>query len=152
MRPLEKNSIFQTLSASKNKQSANMENRSFISKGVVITVYVESPRTRSIKPSEDPRNKTKPHPSFRKPQITRSQSSLGYDRRAHLLAYSRKLRENAQSQKNVQVQLPHNHSRPRSKASSLFSSLATSWFSSNAKNIWEINGCHQILAEAVIVG
>ncbi|WVY91006.1 hypothetical protein V8G54_036520 [Vigna mungo] len=111
-----------------------MEKRSTISNGVVITVYVESPRTRSIKPSEDPTKKTKPHPPFRKPQTTGSQSSLGYDRRAHLLAYSRQLRQNALSQKNVQVQLPHNHSRPRSKASSLFSSLATTWFSSNAKN------------------
>ncbi|KOM27774.1 hypothetical protein LR48_Vigan462s002700 [Vigna angularis] len=121
--------------ASENKQSVKMENRSTISNGVVITVYVESPRTRSIKPSEAPTKKTKPQPPFRKPQTTGSQSSLRYDRRAHLLAYSRQLREHAHSQKNVQVQLPHNHSRPRSKASSLFSSLASSWFSSNAKNM-----------------
>jgi len=122
--------------ASENKHSVKMQNKSTITNGVVITVYAESPRTRSIKPSEDPTKKTKPHPRFRKPQTTGSQSSsLGYDRRAHLLAYSRQLRENAQFQKNVQVQSPHNHSRPRSKASSLFSSLATSWFSSNAKNM-----------------
>ncbi|CAJ1971826.1 unnamed protein product [Sphenostylis stenocarpa] len=119
--------------ASENKQSMNMQNKSTVTKGVVITVYVESTRTRSIKPSEDPKKKTKSH--YRMPQTTGSQSSQGYDRRAQLLAYSRQLRETAESQKNVKVRLPHNQSRPRSKASSRFSSLATNWFSSHAKNM-----------------
>ncbi|XP_029130487.1 uncharacterized protein LOC114916938 [Cajanus cajan] len=93
--------------ASQNKQST-------ITNGVVITVYVESSRTRSIKPLEDSTKKTKPHPRFRRPQTTTG--TQGYDRRAQLLAYSRQLRENAiRSQKNYQVQLPRNHSRPRSK-------------------------------------
>lgn len=84
--------------------------------GVVITVYVESPRTCSNKPSEGPAKKTKPHPRFRMPQTTGTQ---GYDRRAQLLAYSRQLRENAMPQKNVHFQLPHNQSRPKRKVSSL---------------------------------
>ncbi|KAH1213909.1 hypothetical protein GmHk_14G041766 [Glycine max] len=73
-----------------------------ITNGVVITSYVESPRTRSIKPSDDPTKKTKPHPRFRISQTARSQ---GYDHRAQLLAYSRQLRENARSHKNVQKRL-----------------------------------------------
>ncbi|RDX84365.1 hypothetical protein CR513_34596, partial [Mucuna pruriens] len=78
--------------ASENKQSENMQNKSTITNGVVITVYVESPRPRSIKPLEGPTKKTKPHPRFKMPQTTGTQ---GYDRRAQLLAYSRQLRENA---------------------------------------------------------
>ncbi|KAG5111012.1 hypothetical protein AAZX31_14G154800 [Glycine max] len=81
-----------------------------ITNGVVITSYVESPRTRSIKPSDDPTKKTKPHPRFRISQTARSQ---GYDHRAQLLAYSRQLRENARSHKNVQVQFPQNQSNPK---------------------------------------
>ncbi|KAL2317755.1 hypothetical protein Fmac_031631 [Flemingia macrophylla] len=92
--------------ASENKQST-------ITNGVVITVYIESPKTRLIKPSEDPTKKTKPHPRFRMPQ---SKGTQGYDRRAQLLAYSRQLRENVGSQINDQVQLAHNQSRPRTKA------------------------------------
>lgn len=88
-----------------------------ITNGVVITSYVESPRTRSIKPSDDPTKKTKPHPRFRISQTARSQ---GYDHRAQLLSYSRQLRENARSHKNVQVQFPQNQSNPKGQASSLF--------------------------------
>ncbi|KAJ1439201.1 hypothetical protein SESBI_02572 [Sesbania bispinosa] len=120
--------------ATEKKQGKNMQNRT---NGVVITVYVESSRTRSSKLSEGPMNQTtKPYPPFKTLQTA---GTHGYDRRAQLLAYSKQLRN--EGSKKVQVQLPHNESRPKTKASSLFSSLANAWLSSNTKNVLG-NGCH----------
>jgi aspartate carbamoyltransferase catalytic subunit len=94
------------MAAEKNKKhSQNTEN------GVVITVYVESSRTRSSYKlsKKDLTKKTKPQ--------NESKKTHGFDRKAELLAYSRHLRTIEASQK-VHVQ-----SQPRIKASSLFSSI-----------------------------
>jgi aspartate carbamoyltransferase catalytic subunit len=88
------------MAAEKNKKhSQNTEN------GVVITVYVESSRTRSSYKlsKKDLAKKTKPQ--------NESKKTHGFDRKAELLAYSRHLRTIEASQK-VQVQ-----SQPRIKAS-----------------------------------
>ncbi|KAK7275700.1 hypothetical protein RIF29_16822 [Crotalaria pallida] len=105
----------------KKQSQKNMQHKNPITNdGVVITIYVESMRSRSIK-------KTKQYPRFKIPQ--------GYDRRAQLLAYSRELR-NEGSEKVQQIH-SNNESLPgsRSKASSLLSYLITAWISSNTKNV-----------------
>lgn len=89
------------MAAEKNKKhSQNTEN------GVVITVYVESSRTRSSYKlsKKDLTKKTKPQ--------NESKKTCGFDRKAELLAYSRHLRTIEASQK-VHVQ-----SQPRIKKNS----------------------------------
>ncbi|KAL5078651.1 hypothetical protein RYX36_007072 [Vicia faba] len=71
----------------KKKQNQNTEN------GVVITLYVESSRTRSS--NKDHTKKTKPK--------VESKTTRGYDRKAQLFEYSRYLRKIEASQ-NVQTQ------------------------------------------------
>ncbi|OIW02415.1 hypothetical protein TanjilG_05008 [Lupinus angustifolius] len=108
----------------KNQNKKNMQHKNAITNGVVIiTVYVESLRKRSIKKTNNP------NPRYK--------ISKSYDRRAQLLAYSRELRKNALSEEKVEQQIPSNESLPRtkSKASSLLSSLVTTWISSNTKNV-----------------
>jgi len=84
----------------KKKHGQNIEN------GVMITVYVESSRSRSSNKSS---KKTKPQ--------RESKTRRGCDRKAQLLAYSRHLR-NMEASQNVQVQ-----TQPKFKANSLFSSM-----------------------------
>lgn len=79
----------------KNKQSEIIHDRNTNTNGVVIKVYVESVTTRS----EDPIKKTKPYPH-------------GYDRRAQLLAHSRKLRNEG----SENVPLPTNQSQTITKS------------------------------------
>ncbi|CAL0317904.1 unnamed protein product [Lupinus luteus] len=87
----------------KNQNKKNMQHKNAITNGVVIiTVYVESLRTRSIKKTN------KPHPRYK--------ISKSYDRRAQLLAYSRELRKNALSEEKVEQQIPSNESLPRTKS------------------------------------
>ncbi|KAE9609007.1 hypothetical protein Lalb_Chr08g0241691 [Lupinus albus] len=71
----------------KNKQSKSVSVHDKITNtnGVVITVYVESVKTRV----EYPVKKTKPRPYFNGSRVSGIQ---GYDRRAQLLAHSRQLR------------------------------------------------------------
>ncbi|KAK9271432.1 hypothetical protein L1049_027023 [Liquidambar formosana] len=76
-------------------------------KGVIITVYVESPIIRSHE-RKDPLKRIKPHPFAQRPPTARTR---GYDRRAQLLAYARELRD-ASSQ---QLQWPKNNSRAKPK-------------------------------------
>lgn len=86
----------------KKKQNQNTDN------GVVITVYVESSRTRSSNKLSNQDHTEKIKPKFE------SKATFGYDRKAHLLEYSRYLRKIDASQ-NVEAQ-----SQPKIKASFLF--------------------------------
>lgn len=91
------------LAKDKNKkQNQNTEN------GLVITVYMESSRTRSSNKLSN-----KDHTKKTKPQVE-SRTTRGYDRKAQLLEYSRYLRKIDASQ-NVDPQ-----SQPKTKASFLF--------------------------------
>ncbi|KAE9605879.1 hypothetical protein Lalb_Chr10g0101981 [Lupinus albus] len=86
----------------KNQNKKNMQHKNAITSGVVIiTVYVESFRTRSMKKTN------KPHPRYK--------ISKTYDRRAQLLAYSRELRKNALTEEKLE-QIPSNESLPRTKS------------------------------------
>ncbi|XP_019460320.1 PREDICTED: uncharacterized protein LOC109360032 [Lupinus angustifolius] len=87
----------------KNQNKKNMQHKNAITNGVVIiTVYVESLRKRSIKKTNNP------NPRYK--------ISKSYDRRAQLLAYSRELRKNALSEEKVEQQIPSNESLPRTKS------------------------------------
>lgn len=102
-----------------SKQEIEEEKMSKTQNGVIISVYVESPkiqspqrtRTVAIKKST---NKPKSSSSSvsKKPQIAARKK--GFDRRAQLLAYARELR-NAGSQ---EAQRPRKNSRPKLKVSS----------------------------------
>lgn len=82
--------------------------------GVIISVYVESPKTQSPQRTVADVKKTKPKKSVsKKPQAARKR---GYDRRAHLLAYARDLR-NAGPQ---EVQRPRNNMRSMPKVIKFF--------------------------------
>ncbi|XP_062171265.1 uncharacterized protein LOC133877016 [Alnus glutinosa] len=90
-----------------NKEAAN---KIPTQNGVIISVYVESPKTQSPQRSTVADvKKTKPKKSVsKKHQAARKR---GYDRRAHLLAYARDLR-NAGPQ---EVQRPRNNTRSMPK-------------------------------------
>ncbi|CAJ2648507.1 unnamed protein product [Trifolium pratense] len=95
----------------KNKQqSQNTEN------GVVITVYVESSRTRSSYKlsKKDPTKKIKPQ---------NESKTRGFDRKAELLAYSRHLRTIEASQK-VQVESQVSEPRIKGKLKSMLKKLS----------------------------
>ncbi|CAL0319380.1 unnamed protein product [Lupinus luteus] len=81
----------------KNKQSkrVSVHDKITYTNGVVITVYVESVKTRL----EYPIKKTKPRTYFNGSRVSGIQ---GYDRRAQLLAHSRQLRN--QGSENVSLQ------------------------------------------------
>ncbi|KAK7282759.1 hypothetical protein RIF29_11790 [Crotalaria pallida] len=80
--------------ADENKESDSVHDKNTNTNGVVITVYVESVKTR----------KTRPHPHFIRPRVSETE---GYDRRAQLLAHSRQLR----NQGSENVPLPSNQSQ-----------------------------------------
>ncbi|CAL0327396.1 unnamed protein product [Lupinus luteus] len=90
-----------------NKENESVLNKDTNPNGVVITVYVESMKTRS----EDPTKKTKAHPHF---NITRDSVTHGYDRRAQLLEYSRKLRN--QGSENVPLPTNQSHTKTINKS------------------------------------
>ncbi|KAJ7965622.1 Cytochrome P450 71A1 like [Quillaja saponaria] len=99
-----------SLGKSEKKQNKNVKAKTFANNGVVITIYVESTKAQSQQLS-DPIKKTKPHPHPKRLRATKTQV---YDRRARLLNYYHQLR-NAGTQEVPQVQLPRNHSRPKTK-------------------------------------
>jgi hypothetical protein len=86
-------------------------NKTATQNGVIISVYVESP-----KPQLPQRavtiNKAKPKSASKKPQAARKR---GYNRRAQLLAYSRDLRNVGSPQ---EVQRPRNNLRSTPKVCS----------------------------------
>ena len=104
---------------SMRKQEIEEEKMSKTQNGVIISVYVESPKIRSPQRTrtvaiEKSTNKPKSSSSSvsKKPQIAARKK--GFDRRAQLLAYARELR-NAGSQ---EAQTPRKNLRPKLKVSS----------------------------------
>ncbi|KAK9993525.1 hypothetical protein SO802_023228 [Lithocarpus litseifolius] len=102
-----------------SKQEIEEEKMSKTQNGVIISVYVESPKIRSpqrtrtvaIKKSTNKPKSSSSSPSSvsKKPQIAARKK--GFDRRAQLLAYARELR-NAGSQ---EAQRPRKNLRPKLK-------------------------------------
>lgn len=79
--------------------------------GVLISVYIESPKAQSPLMRTVPVKKTKPKPAPKKPQTARKQEVVYSDRRAQLLAYARELRSTATAaiDPQDQIQLPRNN-------------------------------------------
>jgi hypothetical protein len=92
----------------KNNKEAN---KTATQNGVIISVYVESPKPQSPQRAVTV-NKAKPKSASKKPQAARKR---GYDRRAQLLAYSRDLRNAGSPQ---EVQRPRNSLRSTPKVCS----------------------------------
>ncbi|KAM3731007.1 hypothetical protein ACB098_12G129500 [Castanea mollissima] len=100
-----------------SKQEIEEEKMSKTQNGVIISVYVESPKIRSpqrtrtvaIKKSTNKPKSSSSSSVSKKPQIAARKK--GFDRRAQLLAYARELR-NAGSQ---EAQRPRKNSRPKLK-------------------------------------
>ncbi|KAF5442462.1 hypothetical protein F2P56_035116 [Juglans regia] len=86
--------------------------------GVIISVYVESPKTQSPLMRTVPVKKTKPKPVSKKPQTARNQVEYS-DRRAQLLAYARELRSSTTAASTDhpqdQIQLPRNNLKAKPK-------------------------------------
>jgi len=82
--------------------SSSNEKKNTNTNGVIIKVYVESPRTRSTK-------KTKPRENF----INVETQGYEHDRRALLLAHSRSLRKSASEK--VSLPIVQSNSRPKIK-------------------------------------
>jgi hypothetical protein len=94
-----------------NKEAAN---KIPTQNGVIISVYVESPKTQSPQRTVADVKKTKPKKSVsKKHQAARKR---GYDRRAHLLAYARDLRNVGPQE----VQRPRNNMRSMPKVIEFF--------------------------------
>ncbi|KAE8077396.1 hypothetical protein FH972_015963 [Carpinus fangiana] len=89
----------------KNNKEAN---KTATQNGVIISVYVESPKPQSPQRAVIVK-KAKPKSASKKPQAARKR---GYDRRAQLLAYSRDLRNAGSPQ---EVQRPRNNLRSTPK-------------------------------------
>lgn len=81
--------------------------------GVIISVYVESPKLQSPQRTvTDAVKKTKPKSVSKKPQAARKR---GYDRRAQLLAYARDLRNAGPQPQEVQQTRNNLRSEPKPK-------------------------------------
>ncbi|XP_042984450.1 uncharacterized protein LOC122313469 [Carya illinoinensis] len=117
------NSQKEEISRSMGKQNIKEENNNMDASkpstqniGVIISVYVESPKTQSPLMRTVPVKKTKPKPVSKKPQTSRKQVEYS-DRRAQLLAYARELRSSttAASDPQDQIQLPRNNLKAKPK-------------------------------------
>lgn len=83
--------------------SSSNEKKNTNTNGVIIKVYVESPKTRSMK-------KTKPRENLTNAET----QGYEHDRRALLLAHSRSLRKSS-SEKKVPLPIVQSNSRPKIK-------------------------------------